>query len=155
MWHSHCNTLQHTATHCNTLQHNTRQHTTTHKSHRVSRIDCETLTATHRNTLQHDTQQHTATHSNTQQHTATHCNTLQVNIIARSRLRAIKWVKFNVTLSATHCNTLQHTATHCNTLQVDPKDAVQFILWLQNNVCAGERAVGRTAVISKKGSLKS
>ena len=43
--HTHCNTLQHTATHCNTLQH----------------------TATHCNTLQH-----TATHCNTPQHSATH-----------------------------------------------------------------------------------
>jgi len=47
--HTHCNTLQHTATYCNTLQ----------------------PTATHCNTLQH-----TATHCNLLQHTATHCNTL-------------------------------------------------------------------------------
>jgi len=119
MCHSHCNTLQHTATHCNTTHGNTRQHTTTHKSHRVSRIDCDTLTATHCNTLQH---------------IATHCNTLQVNLIARSRLRAIKWVKFNGTLSAAQCSTVQHTATHCNTLQHTATHRkwihkMQFNLW--------------------------
>jgi len=66
--HSHCNTLQHTATHCNTLQ-----HTATH---------CKTLTwciilripRVSRDTKCYKMLQHThiATHCNTLQHTATH-----------------------------------------------------------------------------------
>jgi len=92
MWHgsfhTHCNTLQHTATH-----YNFHTHTATH---------CCTLqhTATHCNTLQH-----TATHCYTLLHTATtHFNTLQHN----TWLICMWHDSFH-----THCNTLQHTSTHC------------------------------------------
>ena len=70
-WHSHCNTLQHTATHCNTLQHTSFPSSMRLLSSSVKPLAAETHTATHCNTLQH-----TATRCNTLQHTATHCNTL-------------------------------------------------------------------------------
>jgi len=82
-WHTHCNTLQHTATPCITL-------------HRIA-TDCNRLqqTATDCYTLQN-----TATRCNTLQHAATHCNTLQHNATHCNALQR----------TAMHCNTLQHTA---------------------------------------------
>ena len=65
--HTHCNTLQQTATHCNTQQH-TATHCNTLQDQELDHV---------RNLLRCNTLQHTVTHCNTLQHTATHCNALQ------------------------------------------------------------------------------
>ena len=101
--HTHCNTLQHTATHCNTLH-----HTATHCNKLPNKYISEPCTQ--------GTLQYTATHCRTLQHIATHCNTLQHTAIHCTASR-----NFHATVSqqhtATHCNTLQHTVTHRNTPQ--------------------------------------
>jgi len=60
-FHTHCNTLQHTATHCNTLQH--------------TATPC--VEDKHTPNRRHSMGQHTATYCNILQHSATLCNTLQ------------------------------------------------------------------------------
>jgi len=104
--HTHCNTLQHTATHCNTLQ-----HTATYCNTHVRGRQVVTFQYPHYTTR-------TVTHCNALQHTATYCNAH-----VHGRQLVTSQYPHYVTQTATHCNTLQHPATHYNTppYQVDEK----------------------------------
>jgi len=102
------------------------QHTATHCSTHITRIQISTLrdreyvvryTATHCNT-NCNTLQHTATHCNTLQHAAAHCNALQHTAshcnthITRIQISTLREREYVVRYTATHCNTLHRTATH-------------------------------------------
>ena len=124
--HTHCNTLQHSATLCNAVQRVgvPLSYMSVRAAAGVPRADIKSRalqhTATHCNTLPH-----TATHCNTLQRIAMHCNALQHTSVHFSYLSTLCVPCFGRNLAhwntlqhtATHCNTLQHTATHCNTLQ--------------------------------------
>ena len=143
LFHSRCNTLQHTATH---VTHVNKWRLMSWEVYNtlVSSLYFSLLhTASHCNTLQH-----IATHCstrNTLQHIATHCSTrhahrrvmtrvmqrakgtrilcfilaaTQCNTYRRvtTRVRRTKDSRIlSLILAAPHCNTLQHIAQHCNT----------------------------------------
>jgi len=130
MSHSHCYTLQHTATHCNTLQ-----HTATHcnvalvvsacvwENERTRdwllavRARAIVVISLARHVGSVYTLQHTATYCNTMQHTTTLPWWVLYVCERKGEQESDCEASGKCIHSATHCNTLQHTATHCNTLQ--------------------------------------